>query len=482
MKKLALALFLLCLACPQQPKKTEEKTKKLKKIERVVPEKPVPVLERGKEEYKPVPERVERQERDEYGVGRPWEPQPSQPLSPLEKEVEKPDSIDWRYWSPWEFSSGGWKILGNIGIKINKIFVDSLVNRYTLGHRQRERKEYYLVIDASFRSLKEIDTLSPCSFFIKDERNEIVYGYNYSGDLMYLKLNPNAQLKREAYALFPYEELIIGPAREHTLSRKITIAIAKNFPFFTTEEEELREMRYYLKGQLYLGYVEYPKNLIPLTHTEHLGLLKEGWWKLVRRKKMTEEEAVDKVKNLEEVQEFMTGRKIKFIVKEEGPFYIVQVCEEFEDHCSTFGFYRVDSTGNIEKLDIITNEYKPIRPRSKKWSKEEIFAKTIDYVLGLCIREKPDVIVSYRKLDDRSYRSIKRRDSGIDSITHYLKDVVPISENCFKLVFLNYSHYYEDFSPDSAWVYMDDDSIKKIEVLDEDGSFIELEEALKKHK
>lgn len=329
------------------------------------------------------------------------------------------DSIDWRYWEPWEFKTG-WHILDDIAVKINRIYLDSLIDPIPPDDEPGEEDiTYYLVVDASFRSLKGNKIVYPSgSFLLKDKDGKRRFVGDREGLLvgcsircgkrvsMYEKLNPG-KLKNPYPNSLPFDEITVGPALQLAVSRKIPFAIGKNTVHMVFIEDTYKRVKREItcddlasSGPLWLCY---GKDSLPLTNMEN-------------------------------------------ILQERG-------------------------------YDVIINNLK--KENKEELSKKEIFEQAMNYVLRFAISNRPDLAVSYRQLDSFTFRTIERRDSGIDSVTHYLKDIIPLSDKWFKIILLDYSHYYDEAFLDSFLIKIEEGAVKKTKIFNEEGELVDLEEAIK---
>ncbi|MEO0166519.1 MAG: hypothetical protein ABIL39_10340 [candidate division WOR-3 bacterium] len=186
---------------------------------------------------------------------------------PEEENLE--DEIDWNYWAPAEFKR--WKKLDDIAVRINKVYLDSLIDPIPPQDPPgKETRRYYLIVDISFRSLKGTKTIYPSGdFCIKGsnrERPMFVADYegrDVEGNIklgMYEKLNPGRlRYSPDPYSP-PYDEVTITPARETVVSRKIPFAVGENYPYGMG-----RRIVPYLTGAIFLCYGH---GSIPITNLD----------------------------------------------------------------------------------------------------------------------------------------------------------------------------------------------------------------------
>lgn len=224
----------------------------------------------------------------------------------VEKEIR--NKVDWRYWEPWEFyiNGGPWKVLDDVTINVRKLFLDSLIDPLPPDDLPgKELRRYYLVVDASFRTLEGGKIIYPSGdFFIKDEDGRKIWTSDYEGNnvngypklgkrvSMYEALNPG-KLKLVYPNTPPFDEVKIGAAREFAVPRKICFAIGENYVY-----RDGRRIKAYLHGNIWLGY---GKDSIFLTNIENF--LREGYYKIEEQ----ESERQDLGKLFGKVIDFLGG-------------------------------------------------------------------------------------------------------------------------------------------------------------------------------
>ncbi len=341
------------------------------------------------------------------------------------EEMERvKDNVDWKYWDSWEFGYDGsyWRIMEDIAVKINKVYLDSLIDPIPpKDDPGRELKRYYVVVNASFRALSDKKAIDPSGdFLIKDVNGRKIWTSDYEGrDVngnykagMYERLNPN-KLKRIYPNSPPFDEITVGAAREFAASRKMVFAVGENDIYGNG-----RKIARYIEDNVWLCH---GKSSTPLASLENLGL-REGYYEI---KKQTTE-------NLE---------------------------------------------GNL----------------GERW-KEEIFAKSLEYILNYLKAQCPlpeglDSI-SYRRLTPTSFEitQYENPNTNIDYTDSYkikLEEVVLMGNNCFKItciVPLNEDLRMGD--RDTYLVYVDDNqNILRVMPYNKDrGEFINLEDAFRNSK
>lgn len=173
-------------------------------------------------------------------------------------------------------------------------------------------------------------------------------------------------------------------------------------------------------------------------------------------------------------REFGVSRKICFAIGENDVYGEGRRIKTYLDGniWLSYGSESVPLT-NVE--NFLREGYYKIK--RQELNEKEIFSQAMNYILGTLVSEAPNVAVSYRQLNESSFRTIEKRDSGIDSITHYFKKITPFSSG-FKIILLNYNHYYNESQIDSFLYFPKDREKPTVKIFDENGSILDLKEAL----
>lgn len=191
-----------------------------------------------------------------------------EPESKSEEEIVEND-IDWNYWTPAQFRK--WKRLDDIAVKINRVYLDSLLDPIPPPDLPgKETRRYYLIVDISFRSVKGVKKIYPSGdFCIKgSNRDRPMFVADYEGrDVegniklgMYERLNPKKlRYSPDPYSP-PYDEVTITPALETVVSRRIPFAVGENYPYGIG-----RRIVPYLTGAIFLCY---GRSSIPITNLD----------------------------------------------------------------------------------------------------------------------------------------------------------------------------------------------------------------------
>lgn len=173
------------------------------------------------------------------------------------------NDVDWRYWRREDFDYGGWCKMDNLGVRINKTYIDSMINPQGPHSPGMEMKRYYLVVDISLRALDGTQKVAPSGDFgIKDEqrvssnqramRTTDYEGRTVNGNFklgMYERLNPGKLKSAINITAGPDDEVTVGAARATAIMRKIPFAVGEDDVFGPG-----RRFLPYVKGIIYFCY------------------------------------------------------------------------------------------------------------------------------------------------------------------------------------------------------------------------------------